>query len=140
MPPSPLYLLDTGSKGTGASAKALDVAEPRMRIGAAIYKDMCAACHFDSGSGATGIFPTLAGNPALQQDDPTTLIGVVLFGARGVATDARPTAPAMPPLGWRLDDEQVAAVVTYIRNSWENAAPAVGAGDVAAVRKKARGG
>ena len=128
------YLLDTGP-AVADVARPLDAGDQRMRVGAAIYKDMCAACHFDSGSGATAIFPTLAGNPAIQQDDPTTLIRVVLNGSRGVATDAMPTAPAMPPLGWRLDDDQVAAVVTYIRNAWGNAAPAVTAGDVRAMRQ-----
>ncbi|UPJ71876.1 hypothetical protein [Bradyrhizobium sp. 187] len=51
-------------------------------------------------------------NSILTQDDPTTLIRIILTGVRGAGTDAFPTSPA------RLDDSQVAAVVTYIRNSW----------------------
>ncbi|MBV9078582.1 MAG: cytochrome c [Methylobacteriaceae bacterium] len=71
----------------------------------------------------------------MQQPDASTLIRVVLSGSRGVATDARPTSPAMPPLGWRLDDEEVAAVITYVRNAWGNAAGPVAAGEVRSARR-----
>jgi mono/diheme cytochrome c family protein len=47
-----------------------------------------------------------------------------------------PTSPAMPSLGYRLTDGQVAAVVTYIRNSWGNAATAVDADTVKALRDR----
>jgi mono/diheme cytochrome c family protein len=67
----------------------------------------------------------------VQSDDPTTLAHVVLQGTRAVATSARPTAPAMPAFDWRLDDAQVASVLTYIRNSWGNAASSVSANSVA---------
>jgi mono/diheme cytochrome c family protein len=59
---------------------------------------------------------------------------VVLAGARGAATDAAPTGPAMPSLGYRLGDAQVASVLTYIRNSWGNAAAPVSADDVRKLR------
>ena len=58
----------------------------------------------------------------------------ILTGVRGAGTDAMPTSPAMPSFGYRLDDSQVAAVVTYIRNSWGNAAPAVDAEAVKTLR------
>ncbi len=45
----------------------------------------------------------------------------------------------MPALGWRLDDEQIAAVLTYIRNAWGNAAPPVAASAVTAVRGRVAG-
>ena len=50
---------------------------------------------------------------------------MVIEGAQGAAIEQAPTAPAMPSFGWRLSDAQVAAVLTYIRNSWGDAAPAV---------------
>jgi mono/diheme cytochrome c family protein len=62
------------------------------------------------------------------------LLHVVLRGARSVATDGAPTAPAMPQFGWLLKDDEVAAVLTYIRNSWGNAAPPVTAGEVGRAR------
>ena len=49
------------------------------------------------------------------------------------------TTPAMPSLAWRLTDDQVAAVLTYVRNSFGNAAPRVSAGDIATIRKSLGG-
>jgi mono/diheme cytochrome c family protein len=69
-------------------------------------------------------------------DDPISVIRVVLQGAQSVATDAAPTRAAMPALGWKLSDNEVAAVVTYIRNSWGNAASAVSASDVKSARRQ----
>ena len=57
--------------------------------------------------------------------EPTTLIRVVLQGAQSVATDEEPTAPAMPAFGWQLTDAQVAAVTTYVSNSWNHAAATI---------------
>jgi mono/diheme cytochrome c family protein len=50
---------------------------------------------------------------------------VVLEGAQSVATQEEPTAPAMPAFGWQLSDAEIAAVTTYIGNSWNHAAPPV---------------
>jgi mono/diheme cytochrome c family protein len=58
----------------------------------------------------------------------------VLRGARSVGTDQAPTGAAMPEFGWLLKDDQVAAVLTYIRNTWGNAAPRVSASEVAKAR------
>ena len=66
----------------------------------------------------------------MRSDDPQSLIRIVLRGARSVATDREPTAPAMPAFGWQLDDAKVAAVLTYLRNSWGAAASSVSAGTV----------
>jgi mono/diheme cytochrome c family protein len=70
-------------------------------------------------------FPRLAGSALVQSGDPTTLVRVVLQGTRAVSTSSMPTAPAMPAFDWRLNDAQVAAVLTYIRNNWDNAAAPV---------------
>ncbi len=128
------YLLDRKPPERKAPA-ALAAGDARMKTGGAVYTDSCMACHGGDGKGQTFLFPTLAGSGVVQADDPATLIRLVLDGSRAVATGSRPTGPAMPPLGWRLTDEQVAAVVTYIRNSWSNAAPPVSADDVARMRK-----
>jgi mono/diheme cytochrome c family protein len=53
-----------------------------------------------------------------------------------VATDARPTPLSMPAYAWKLNDAEIAAVATYIRNSWGNSAPVVTASDVAKLRRK----
>jgi mono/diheme cytochrome c family protein len=85
------------------------------------------------------MFPRLAGNAVVRQDDPSSLVHIILTGARATGTDARPTSPAMPSLGYRLSDSQVAAVVTYIRNSWGNAASRVDADMVKALRGRVSG-
>lgn len=115
--------------GGGGSGQAVSASEPAMRTGQAIYVDQCAACHTAEGGGIVGLFPSLRA-PSIQQAQPTSLIRVVLAGARSVATDGAPTGPGMPSFGWKLTDEQVADVLTYIRNSWGNLAPVVGSGDV----------
>jgi mono/diheme cytochrome c family protein len=96
-----------------------------MVAGQAIYADSCAACHQADGKGVPGMFPPLAHDANAQQRDPTTVVRVILQGARTVATAARPTPVAMPAFDWKLTDQQVAAVANYVRNSWGNAAPPV---------------
>lgn len=128
------YLKDSGTSAGRAKPAALSATDDAMRTGAAIYKDNCAACHRDSGKGEIHLFPSLANSALVQSDDPTTLARMVLQGSRAAATSSRPTGPAMPGFDWRLKDAQIAAVLTYIRNSWGNAATPVTSGDIAKYR------
>jgi mono/diheme cytochrome c family protein len=105
--------------------------DPAMKLGAAIYADECSACHTPTGKGIANLLPALAGSASVQSVDPTSAMRVVLAGTQSVATDQAPTAASMPGFEWLLDDGQTAAVLTYIRNSWGNAAPAVAADEVA---------
>jgi mono/diheme cytochrome c family protein len=130
-----VYLKERGAAAEIAP-RSVVAQDPQMVAGAAIYTDTCMACHARGGAGVDLLFPRLADSAVVQQKDPTTLIRIVLQGSRSAATAAAPTGPAMPSLGWRLSNEQVANVLTYIRNSWGNAAPALSAGDVEAVRRK----
>jgi mono/diheme cytochrome c family protein len=101
-----------------------------MAAGGAIYRDQCSACHALDGRGVPLLFPSIADSSMVRSDNHATLIRIVLRGARSVATAAEPTAPGMPSYAWQLDDVQVAAVLTYIRNTWGAAAPAVSAQEV----------
>ena len=130
-----VYLKERGAEGTPAPAP-LAASDPRMQAGEAIFTDTCSACHTRDGGGIEHMFPRLANNAIVRQDDPTTLIRIILTGVRGAGTDAFPTSPAMPSFGYRLDDSQVAAVVSYIRNSWGNAASPVDADTVKSVRAR----
>ena len=109
-------------------------ADQTMKVGAKIYADECSGCHTPNGKGIPGLFPSLDGSPVVQQNDATTLMHIVLRGARSVGTEQAPTAPAMPEFGWLLRDDQVAAVLSYIRNAWGNAAPSVSADEVSKAR------
>ena len=104
--------------------------ESAMAAGGAIYRDVCSACHTPDGRGVPYLFPALAASPSVRSSDPTTLIRIVLRGARSIATAREPTGPGMPAFGWQLDDSEVAAVLTYIRNSWGAAAAPVTADEV----------
>ncbi|MEI2265891.1 c-type cytochrome [Erwinia sp. CGal63] len=106
------------------------------KSGASVYVDSCAACHKTDGSGYKRFFPQLSGNPVVLAEDPTSLIHVVLSGATLPGVKGAPSAITMPAFGWRLNDQQVADVVNFIRTSWGNTAKKqVSASDVAKVRK-----
>ncbi len=102
--------------------------------GAMVYLNNCNACHTSSGAGANKTFPTLAGNPVVLASDPTSLIRIVLSGSQMASTAGAPSAIAMPALGWRLTDDDVAKVLSFVRSSWGNQAAAVTPAQVAAVR------
>jgi mono/diheme cytochrome c family protein len=107
-----------------------------MKQGEAIFQDNCAACHRMDGSGVPRYFPPIQHDANVQQSDPTSLIHFVLAGTRKVPVDTAPTPLSMPAFEWKLSDQQVAAVLTYVRNSWGNSAPVVRAEEVADLRKK----
>lgn len=129
------YLKD-GEPAASSSAIPLAADDPAMRAGQVVYASNCAACHGADGTGIQQLFPTLKGSASVQSVEPTSLIRVVLQGAQSVATDPAPTGAAMPAFGWKLSDDEVAAVVTYIRNSWGNAAATVSASDVGKSRRQ----
>ena len=126
-------------KAIAAPAQApapLDKTTASMRSGKSLYIANCSACHTSSGEGVAGLAPTLANSAIVQAASTDTLLDVVLNGAQAVATDAAPTAPGMPAFGWQLSDEQIATLLTYIRNDWGNAGSAVAASDVRAMRAR----
>lgn len=134
-----VYLKEPPAQAPAPAARtALAATDERMRQGEALYVDRCMACHTRSGEGVPRMFPRLAGSQVVQQEGNETVLRVVLQGVRAAYSPHAPTSPAMPAFGWRLDDEQTAAVTTYIRNAWGNAAPAVTAGEAAQMRERLR--
>jgi mono/diheme cytochrome c family protein len=128
-----IYLKDQPQPQQQTASSNVD--QSVIKRGAQIFGDECSGCHTPTGEGVARMFPSLNGSPAVQQIDATSLLRIVLRGARSVATDDAPTAPAMPSFQWILKDDDVAAVLTYIRNSWGNSAPAISADEVAKARK-----
>jgi mono/diheme cytochrome c family protein len=122
-----------GREGDNPSPLPRD--DSRMTAGAAIYRDQCSACHGLDGKGVANLFPSLVDSSQMRSEDPTTVLRIILRGARSVATAKEPTSPGMPSFAWQLDDAEIAAVATYIRNSWGAAAPPVSADQVGDERK-----
>ena len=118
------YLKNLPGQGTSALA-ALSASDPTMVAGGAIYADECSACHGADGKGVPFLFPSLAGSPNVRSANPTSLVRILLEGARSIATAGEPTGPGMPWFAWKLNDAEIAAVLTYVRNSWGAAGPAV---------------
>jgi len=109
--------------------------EAVMRVGADLYFDNCAACHRSDGAGVDHIFARLDGSNKINSDDPTTIIRVVLEGARAEPTERWPHALAMPAFSWKLTDAQVADLLNYVRHAWGNNASLIDASDVADLRE-----
>ena len=121
-----------------ASPPATGSAPPagQLQAGEAIYADSCSACHRAGGEGVPGVFPPLKGDANLQQANPLTTLHFILTGVQSTPTAARPTGLSMPAYAWKLDNQQVAAVATYVRNAWGNRAPAISDGQVASLRRR----
>jgi mono/diheme cytochrome c family protein len=102
--------------------------------GAQLYDDNCAACHHTDGAGSPKAMPKIAGNSSVLVEDPHSLIRLVLGGSALPGTAQAPSPLGMPGFGWRLSNEEVAELLTFIRTSWGNQAASVRAGEVARVR------
>jgi mono/diheme cytochrome c family protein len=132
-----VYLKDLpASRGNGGPATG---AEAQMKAGRDGYDINCAACHGRDGKG-NALFPALAGNPNVLQVRDDTIARVVLAGTRAAATPKAPTGPAMPSLAWKLSNQQAADILTYVRNTWGNTAPAVSAETVERIRGELHSG
>jgi mono/diheme cytochrome c family protein len=125
--------------GRPGNATAMSKDDPVMVAGQAIFRDQCSGCHSLDGRGVPQLFPSLADSSLVRSSDPATLIRVILRGSRSVATAAEPTAPGMPSYEWQLNDAQVAAVASYIRNAWGSAAAPVSSQRVSEARSDLRG-
>ena len=99
-----------------------------VKQGQKVFEDNCADCHRLNGKGLPGTFPAHDGNPFVV-GPPEPVIATVLNGRKG-------NLGQMPTWKDKLDDQQIAAVLTYIRQAWSNRAPAVTPAMVAATRTK----
>ena len=108
---------------------------PSGADGAKIFAITCAACHLATGLGTEGKVPPLAGSEWVTGNE-SRLIRIVLHGLTGeVEVQGEMFSGAMPTWGGAFSDEQIASVLTFVRRSWGNKAPAVAADAVAKVRQ-----
>jgi mono/diheme cytochrome c family protein len=91
-----------------------------LSLGKQIYDRDCASCHGATGLGMPPHYPPLAGNQSIEMSSAVNAIRMVLNGGYPPGTAGNPMPYGMPPFAQRLSDDEVAAVVTYIRTSWGN--------------------
>jgi mono/diheme cytochrome c family protein len=125
-----------GAETATATERLLIAAEPGMPLGARLYLDNCAACHFVDGKGGSQIFPALDGNATVTADSPAGLVATILEGAELPSTRMRPMAVAMPGFGGRLNDSEVAELASFVRGAWHNKAGPITAATVGELRGK----
>ncbi|HND29369.1 MAG TPA: c-type cytochrome, partial [Myxococcota bacterium] len=107
--------------------------EDQIKAGEVLYSGTCSTCHQADGKGLPDIFPPLAGSDYLMADKQRA-IGIVLNGLNGpVTVNGKSYTSVMPPLS-NLNNDEVANILTYVRNSWGNSGDAVNSAEVAAVR------
>jgi mono/diheme cytochrome c family protein len=107
--------------------------------GRAIYGRTCVACHQATALGTPGQFPPLAGSEWVNEPEPGRVIRAVLNGLQGpITVHGQAFNNTMVPWGPSLSDEEIAAVITYVRGNkeWSNHAPAVTPAQVKAIRDK----
>ena len=116
--------------GPGAGAAAGSGADR----GAALYAQNCVPCHHENGEGVPKVFPSLSGSPAVV-GDPVELAQWVLSQKRPASIPAGRYPTQMLLFGW-MNNEDAAALLTYIRSHFGNSAPPVDAALIAKSREK----
>ena len=123
------------------SSDDLDMYQPKsgfassMAEGQKAYAAICSACHGDDGMGKPGQAPPLAGSEWVKAAGYKRLEEIPQLGLTGsVHVEGQDWNLAMAPMGAALSDSDLAAVLTYIRNSWGNKGSAVDDSDVKTMR------
>ena len=114
-------------ESTGLGQRTL---QPLILRGEAIYANTCAECHGEKGEGKANQFPALAGNVNVIAPNPVNAIRMVLNGGFSPSTHLEPYPHGMPPYRTEYSNDDIAALVTYIRKSWGNNASGVASVEV----------
>lgn len=134
-----MFMLRPSLQGETLSAEAsmtvaMDNQLSQRDFGRKVYESQCLMCHQQQGEGLAGSFPPLEGSEWVLGDKRLG-INIVLGGLAGpIEVKGEPYDSIMAPWGAVLNDEQVAAVLTYIRSEWGNDASAVSPEEVATER------
>lgn len=146
-----MYVIDFGGEADARvhypyrSFKQIDDYQPKDAAaaaaakGALVYSRICLACHQADGNGSRSQnAPPLAGSEWVAAKDPSRIIRIVFFGLSGPIKVKGEDWGAGQMLAWKdtLTDEDIAHVLTYVRSSWGNKAPAVKPEQVAKIRKE----
>ena len=134
-----VYLGDKAASLAPVQAASAAAAQGELTLaqqvdaGKALYQGTCSVCHQQDGAGLPGVFPPLAKSDFLAAD-PKRAIDIVLNGLSGpLKVNGKDYASVMPPMS-QLNDDEIANILTYVLNTWENPGGRIGKDEVAAVR------
>nr|WP_216856228.1 cytochrome c [Acidisphaera sp. S103] len=120
-------LVEGSLPDAAASAMPVDESSLLISLGKTVYDARCASCHGAQGQGEPSRYPPLAGNQSIQMESAVNPIRMVLNGGYPPGTATNPMPYGMPPFAQFLSDDQIAAVVSYIRSAWGNQGTAISA-------------
>ena len=121
------------TKATEASVSGTLTVQDQVQAGRALFAGTCSVCHQGNGAGLPGVFPPLAKSDFLAAD-PKRAMNIVLHGLNGkIKVNGQEYDSVMPPMT-QLNDDEVANILTYVLNSWDNPGGRVSAEDVKKVR------
>ncbi len=127
----------TAKKPVAKASPASAGLQNAINSGKVLYTQYCAVCHQADGLGVPGLNPPLS-KTVYVLGDQTRLINIVLKGlSEGVEIDGETYSNVMPAMAF-LTDQQVADVLTYVRNSFHNKASAITAAQVKVVRANSK--
>ena len=104
----------------GIAPELTDEVDGQLQRGGEIYDKYCQDCHGNLGQGAPGAYPALAGNRGVTLASPVNAIRSILNGGYAPVTASNSRPYGMPPFAQTLYDEEIALVLSYIRNAWGN--------------------
>jgi mono/diheme cytochrome c family protein len=129
------YANDLGFAGDRRTPGALaTVSKKGGAAGDQVFASLCAGCHQATGLGLPGVFPPLAASEWVKAQESTPA-KILLVGLSGSVTVNGQTYNGQMPAFKQLSDDEIAAVLTYLRSSWGNSAPPVTAASVKSVRE-----
>jgi len=129
---------DAQSDEAGAKV-AQEVIDKAIVAGKTAYTN-CMACHQANGAGIPGVFPPLAKSDWVNTLSNEELSAIVIRGLQGeISVNGTPYAQMMAPLGALMNDQQIADVLTYVKNTWENEGGYVSPEEVKTVRAESEG-
>ncbi len=109
-----------------------------MKRGGEVYKAYCQTCHQPTGAGLPNVYPPLAGSDYIKTKPKATIIDNVTNGLKGeVVVNGKKFNNVMVPLPANYTNDDAAAVITYVLNTWGNNGGLVSAAEVKKIRKAA---
>jgi nitrite reductase (NO-forming) len=124
------------TKATANAASGTLTLQDQINAGKSLFNGTCSVCHQANGAGLPGVFPPLAKSDYLNAD-PKRAAAIVLHGLSGkVKVNGQEYNSVMPPMN-QLNDDEVANIITYVLNSWDNKGGQIKTEDMKAIRANA---